>query len=298
MLKPAFSTVACPEWTLRTVAAQALDLGFEAVELRTFGDDSRRFACDPALSDEAKTRTLFLGRGVEILSLGSSVRFDEPVWPPVLGLFSDKRERSVREGKRAVDLAVGLECPLVRVFGFEHPGREARRTALPRIAARLRMVCDHADKSGVRPVLENGGSFPTAPDLLEVIAAVDHPLLGACYCNATAALSGEDPAAGLAILGDRLLLARVKDVKDGRPCLLGEGAMKAEPFVRALAASGFRGPLVFEWDRAWVPDLAPPDQVLRHASRAMYAWAGGAPESVITPAPAAGRKSPMAGARR
>jgi sugar phosphate isomerase/epimerase len=297
MLKPAFSTVACPDWTLRHVAQEALEHGFEAVELRTFGDDSRRFACDPALSDEAKTRTMFLERGVEVLSVATGVRFDEPVWPPVLGMLGSHRERSVREGKRAVDLAVGLECPLVRVFGFEYPNREKRPAALARIAERLRMVCDHADKSGVRIVVENGGSFATAAELADLIRAVNHPLAGACYCNATAAAVGEDPSAGIGLLGDRLWLARVKDVKDGRPCLLGDGEMKCEAFVRTLAATGFNGPLVFEWDRAWVPDLAGPDQVLKHAARTIYTWLGAKPETAIGPAEG-GKKSPMAGARR
>ncbi|MBY0312779.1 MAG: sugar phosphate isomerase/epimerase, partial [Phycisphaerales bacterium] len=173
MLKPAFSTVACPDWLLREVAERALKLGFEAVELRTFGDDSRRFACDPAMTGEAKVRSMFLERGVEISSLATGVRFDEPVWPPVVGYFSDHVERAVREGKRAVDLAVGLECPLVRVFGFEFPAREKRAAAISRIARRLGKVVDHADKSGVRVVVENGGSFATADELLELIAAVN-----------------------------------------------------------------------------------------------------------------------------
>lgn len=275
MLKPAFSTVACPEWTLTQVAERALALGFEAVELRTFGDDSRRFACDPALTSEEKTRAIFRERGVETLSLATGVRFDEPIWPPVLGVFGAAAERSVREGKRAIDLAVGIECPLVRVFGFEYPARERRKVALKRITDRLRMVVDHADKSGVRIAIENGGSFSTAPELLEIIEGIDHPLLGASYSQATGVQSGEDPADAVRLLGDRLWIARIKDAKDGTPVALGEGDLVCQDFVRNLTGSGFDGPLVFEWDRAWVPGLGAAEEALAHASRTMWGWLGG-----------------------
>lgn len=299
MLKPAFSTVACPDWLLREVAERALKLGFEAVELRTFGDDSRRFACDPAMTGEAKVRSMFLERGVEISSLATGVRFDEPVWPPVVGYFSDHVERAVREGKRAVDLAVGLECPLVRVFGFEFPAREKRAAAISRIARRLGKVVDHADKSGVRVVVENGGSFATADELLELIAAVNHPLLGASYCNATAMSVGEDPADGVKKLGDKLWLARIKDVKDGAPCLLGHGTMRCEAYVRALIGQQFGGPVVFEWDRAWSPEVlaAGAEDALGLASRTMFGWMGAtgtglgtAAASVKQPTAAGGRR--------
>lgn len=282
MLKPAFSTVACPEWTLTQVAQRALALGFEAVELRTFGDDSRKFACDPALTSEAKTRAMFRERGVEPLVLATGVRFDEPIWPPVVGVFGSAAERSVREGKRAIDLAVGIECPLVRMFAFEYPAREARKAALKRITDRLRMVVDHADKSGVRVAVENGGSFATAAQLMEIIGSINHPLLGASYSQAVGIQHGEDPAEAVRTLGDKLWIARIKDAKDGAPVALGQGELACQDFVRNLIAARFEGPLVFEWDRAWVPGLAAAEETLAAASRTMWGWLGGKLES--TPA--------------
>ncbi len=275
MLKPAFSTVACPEWTLTQVAERALALGFEAVELRTFGDASRRFACDPALTSEPKTRAMFRQRGVETMVLATGVRFDEPIWPPVLGVFGSAAERSVREGKRAIDLAVGIECPLVRVFAFEYPARESRKGALRRITDRLRMVVDHADKSGVRVAIENGGSFATAAELMEIIGGIGHPLLGASYSQATGVQHGEDPAEAVELLGEKLWVARIKDAKDGMPVALGEGELACQDFVRNLMSAGFDGPLVYEWDRAWVPGLAGAEEALAQASRTMWGWLGG-----------------------
>src|SRR5688572_18579331 len=96
MFKTAFSTVACPEWTLARVASAAAEYGYSGVELRTFGSGSTQFACDPALTAPEKVRSLFGAAGTEIASLATSVAFDEPVRPPVLGRAIGDYERTVR----------------------------------------------------------------------------------------------------------------------------------------------------------------------------------------------------------
>lgn len=282
MLKPAFSTVALPDWTLDRIPGAARQFGFEAVELRTFGvggPGAAELPCDPALTDEAKTRAAFGQQGVEILSLATSARFDEPILPPVIGAVIADTERAVREAKRAVGLAIALGCPVVRVFGFEIPARERRVSGLTRIADRLGMVLDHARTSGVKIAVENGGSFPRAVDLLEILEAVDHPLLGACYALDQGHAAGETPADAVGALGDRLLVARVKDWKAGRPAPLGEGELPCREFVGTLAGSGFDGPLVYEWPRMWVSSIEPAEAVLPRAARTLYSWLGTVPGS-------------------
>jgi sugar phosphate isomerase/epimerase len=299
MMKPAFSTVACPEWTLSQVAERALANGFEAVELRTFGDNSTQFACDPALTSGDKVRAIFGDRGVEVLSLASGVRFDQMIFPPVLGYAISDTERSVREGRRAVDLAVAIECPYVRVFGFDFASREKRARAITRIAGRLAKVVDHAEKTGVKVVVENGGAFRSAADLKELLAVSESRLLGVCYNLAVGVAAGDTAESAIAALNDRLMVARIKDLKDGRPCELGAGEVGCEAFVRALAAAGFDGPLVYEWDRAWMPELAPAEQVLGPAAARIWSWLGG---SIASPtndgSPAARAGAPVGPGRR
>lgn len=278
------------------VADRAQSAGFEAVEFRTFGDDSRMFACDPALSSTEKVRRLFKDRGVEILSLATSHRFDAMIHPPVIGYLSKDHERSVREAQRAVDLAVSLECPLVRVFAFEHEERESESSALKRICGRLALVVDHAEKSGVRIVVENGGSFGTARALMRVLDEIKHPLLSACYALAAGQAAGDQPEAAVEMLGERLHLARVKDLRDGKPVELGKGQLHAERFVKALAASGFSGPLVYEWDRAWMGALSgDPTPVLRHAAETIVRWVVGG--GVSTSAAPGAARTGTSGAR-
>jgi sugar phosphate isomerase/epimerase len=284
MLKPTLSTVACPEASLREVADLAERFGFEAVELRTFGTDSRKFACDPAMSSEDKTRELFRTRGVEILSLATSCRFDATIFPPVIGHVIMDTERSVREAKSAVDLAIQLGCPYVRVFGFEIAAREQPKAAIARISERLRKVCDHADKTGTKIAVENGGSFESATQLRDLIDQVGHPLLGASYSVATGFAAGDHPAAAVAALGSRLWIARIKDLRKGVPVALGEGEVPCAEFVSDLANAKFAGPLVYEWDRAWMPQLAPASEALEGVASKLVGWAKG---SAAKPRPSA-----------
>jgi sugar phosphate isomerase/epimerase len=273
MIKLAFSTVACPDWTLDEVAGNAARYGYAGVELRTFGERSTRLACDPALTANEKTLAMFRAVGVEIVSLGASTSFHQPVTPPVIGEVISDTEGSVREAKRAVDRALALECPFVRVFGFAVPDREKRRNAVGRIARRLTMVADHAAKTGVRIVVQNGGSFPTAASLRELLDAIANPLVGACYSLEVGVKEGDDVASVIGTLGDRLWMVRIKDLDaEGLPRPLGAGVLPCKHMVQALVAAGFDGPLVYEWDRLWFPTLAKAADVLPAAALQVFQW--------------------------
>lgn len=287
MLKPALSTLACPDWTLDMVAQGARRLGFEAVELRTFGEASRQFACDPALTSDQKVRRIFSDAGVEILSLATSCRFDAMIYPPVVGHLLDQ-EQQVREARRAIDLAIVLECPYVRVFAYECNQGQPMDACVKLICERLRHVVDHADKSGVKVVLENAGSFASAADIRMIIDRVNHPLLGASY--SLAAAPHDTPEQAVALLANKLWVARIKDLKHGKPVALGQGDLACERYVRALSSSGFHGPLVFEWDRAWLPEIGLPEDVLKAASRQMFEWAVRPPAGSSPSIPAAARR--------
>lgn len=276
-MKVGFSTVACPERTLGDVARLAETAGFGCVELRTFGDGATQFACDPMLTDPAKTRRIMQAAGAEIGCIATGVKFDDPITPPVIGRVFFDQERCVRDAKRAIDLAGQLECPFVRVFGFEIRTEESRASALERILDRLGKVLDHCRHTGVRLLLENGGSFDTAARLKELIEACKSPLLAAAYSPAVGKLGGEDPVAGIATLGPLLLCVKLRDYRHGKPCSLGSGESPTREVVTELAKRKFSGQLIYELDRAWMPiepggDVA---DVLGEAARVIYEWLGG-----------------------
>ncbi|MEO1585316.1 MAG: TIM barrel protein [Planctomycetota bacterium] len=276
MLDFALSTVATHNRTIAESLTVAEDAGFDAVELRTFGPGSTQFACDPAMTDEPKLRALIDASGIDCCSIATGVRLDEPIFPPIIGRAFVDNERQIREGKHAIDLAAQIEVPLVRVFGFDRHGGESLKQTSKRVAWRLAMVCDHARNTGVRVVLENGGAFPSAEAIRDLIDRVDSPHLGASYNAAVGRLAGDDPVGSIELLGDSLLLARVKDAVGGNPVRLGEGELDVEGTVSALAGAGAGAdiPVVFEWDAAWFPQLEPVESVASEALARLCGWAG------------------------
>lgn len=274
MLRPAFSTVACPDWTLDRVAQAAAEFRFAGVELRSMGLGKTELACDPGLTDPDKTRRLFRDAGVEIASIGTSVSFDALVFPPVIGHVLPARDASVREGKRMVMLAEGVGAPFVRVFGFHKQGRETRRTCMQRVVDRLSKVCDAARNREVTVLIENGGSFPLAEDLAEIISRVASPYIAACYDLATGVAVGEDPYDAVRVLGPSIRIARLKDMEAGVQVPLGQGEFPCREFVTAMRTSGTRAWVVYTWEKAWLPHLAPPERVLPEAAQLMWDWIG------------------------
>ncbi len=288
-MKFAFSTIACPEWTLEEVCTMAGRHGYRGVELRTFGHASTDIACEPLLTGAAKVRDLFEDAGVSPMCLATSIRFDKPVWPPVIGHAITDTERPVREAHAMVEAAAQREIPAVRVFGFELSAKEPRRSGVRRIVERLRLACSTARNTGVTIVLENAGSIPRAEDLCRIIDEVDHPLLMAAYSPAVARAAGEAPREGLALLAGRLAAVKLTDLDHGRPVALGEGDMGVEALLGALAHDAYDGWIVYEWPRLWMSELADAHEILAQTAEKLYRW--GAPSGF------SGRRGPLTAAR-
>lgn len=275
-MKPAFSTIACPENTIDQAIALAGRLGYAGIDLRTFGQRpaAHGFVCEPCLTGSAKLRDAFEDAGVEPACLSTSIRYDAPIFPPVIGRVIGDFEKPVRETREMVRVAAAMECPFVRVFGFELQDGERRTSGMRRIYERLDLAVKTARHTGVRVAIENGGSFPLASDLNEIMDRLDSPWLAACYSPAAAIAGGEDPVEGLRALGSRLEIVRLKDFAHATPVRLGEGEMRVKQTVEALADRGYAGWTVVEHDRMWLESAGDAEPVLADAARKLYQWSG------------------------
>jgi sugar phosphate isomerase/epimerase len=277
MIRPAFSTTACPDWTLDRAANAAARMGYAGVELRSFGAGCTTMACDPALSDGAKVQRVFDEAGVYAVGVATGVALDAPVKPPVVGHLLPQSEAQVRMAEHLVDVAVDAQASYVRVYGYEAPKRGRRISAINRIASRLKQVCDAARNRDVHVLLENGGSFSRAEDLVEIVDRVRVPWLGVAYDIGAAVAAGDDVTEGVNLLSARLAAARIRDRReDGTPCQLGEGTLPCAEFIGALMGNTHTrdSVVVFQWDRLWMPELADAETVLPDACRRIYEWAG------------------------
>jgi len=274
-MRLAFSTVACPDWTLSRAIALAEELGYDGLEMRTFGEGSNRFACDPALTSSAKVGTMLRAAAVSPACVATGIRFDKPIFPPVLGRLMDQDPESAREAKWIIRRAAEFGCPFVRVFGFETHGREKLGSAINRIRSRLDLAAAAARNTGVRVLVENGGSFSTSANLLALLDGADTRLLGVSFNPDAAAAAGEDPVDAYRRLEDLIGVVKLKD-RDAEGALvpIGDGELQIEKLVRTLVTRNFGGFAVVEWDRAWLPDLAAPEGVLGESIKRVYEWRG------------------------
>jgi sugar phosphate isomerase/epimerase len=135
----------------------------------------------------------------------------------------------------------------------------------------------------VRVLVENSGSFATAAELSELLDEADHPCLGALYNVAEAHAAGESPEAGINVLGDRLLMAKVKDFAGGKAVALGEGTMPVQAAMAELRRSGFAGPVSYELDRAWLGMGEDPTPTLQVSVRRMFEWGAITPPRGVSP---------------
>lgn len=141
-----------------------------------------------------------------------------------------------------------LACPRIVVSPF---AREAQAD-LGAAADALRQAGEAASTYGHTIAVLNGADTarPTGQALAALLDAVDHPFVQAAWSPAAALQVGEDPAEGLAALGDRVTLVRCRDGRQTAEGWMelpfGEGAIDWPAQLRQLNESGFSGPLSLE----------------------------------------------------
>jgi len=266
-IKLAFSTVACPDWTIEKVVQQATEMGYEGVELRSLGADSSGLACDPALGDPDKIRALFRDGGIEPVCLSTSLSVFHP-------------DKSVARDafwsiKGSMELAKQIGCPFVRVFGHDLEPAMDRSTLIGRIADHVTSLVLVASDLGVGLLLENVGSMALAKPWWWMLNVVDHPMVGLSWNVANAAAGGEMASVSVPMLNSRIRLAKVKDTHVGEGSgfvPLGDGTVGIEKFVKRLLGVGYEGYISVEWDRLWLPSLAPAEEYLPDAQQRLKAW--------------------------
>jgi sugar phosphate isomerase/epimerase len=266
-IKLAFSTVACPEWTIEQACEQARQMGYDGIELRTLDQGGVSLACDPALSEPAKVNGIFRAHGIEpiCLSTSASLHYKD----------ASAAHQSVWTVQRYIEQAAEIGCKYVRVFGSQiEPGQNTNST-LQRIAQRAVPLADRAGELGVTLLFENAASFSIAKHWWWMFNLIEHPMVAMCWNVANAAAAGEGPAVSVPMLNSRIAMAKVKDliVGEGSGFVpLGEGTVQVEHFIKRLMGIGFDGYLTVEWDRAWLPSLTPAEQYLPDAHARLKGW--------------------------
>lgn len=256
----AFSTVACPDWTLEQAAEQAKSMGYAGLELRTLGCGSGKLASDPALSKPDKIKAALINQAIKPVCLSTScaLHHRDP----------GKRHAAEHELHEYLETASAIGCPAVRVFGLQVDPGQPRRQALERIAENTAPLLHQAGELGVQLLFENAGSFCSPKDWWWLLELIGNPMVGLCWNIANSVSADINDVGGwvsVSTLNSRIRLAKVKDTRLGEGggfCQLGEGDVGVETFLKRLRGVGYDGWVSVEWDRAWLPKLAPAQEFL------------------------------------
>ena len=255
MKGPAFSTLACPSWTLEEALVKGREYGYRGVELRLVDgeliDDSM-----PA-AERRRVGALLAESGLEVVAVDSSIRLTE-----------GEPEVVAAEIARFVELASGWGSPLIRVFGGSGERDNAVRA--------LRLAVRKAEQTGVRIGLETHDEFSSAATVAAVLDEVDSPAAGAVWDIVHTNRVGETAADVVVRLADRILDVHVKDARRATPggswadgftyVLLGEGEVPVRECLEALQTAGYEHWVVAEWEKKWHPEIEEPEVALpQHA---------------------------------
>jgi sugar phosphate isomerase/epimerase len=260
----AFSTLAFPGTTLARAASLGSEYGYQGIELRLIDGE----LIDPSMPASARTtvRQTVAAVGLPIVAVDSSIRLtDEDPGPDI---------------SRFLTLASEWECPLVRVFGGSlSDDPRVRFEQLAGAARVLEASLPLAERAGVAIGLETHDAFSSAAVVAEVLAMVDSPWVGAVWDSHHPYRMGESPREVYDLIGQRVLLAQVKDARraperaDGwQLTLLGQGEVPVREMLDLLDRGGYQGWISVEWEKRWHPEIEDPELALPQHIELLRAW--------------------------
>ena len=241
-MKLAFSTLGCPDWSLRYAVEQAKILGFQAVEIRGIKDCLRSDTIEELLPENRAASLQFAKEhGIAFCCLGASASFHE----------ADKRPENREEALATVKIAAACGIPYVRVFGnnLVTDDEDAEITA---IAGQIRALCEEACEYKVTILLEVHGDFNTSDRILKTADRVNCGNFGIIW---DIQHSREDPVRFWERTKRLIRHVHIKDSIQKKLCNTGEGDLPVAAIVRMLEHDGYDGYYSLEWEKRWHPEL-------------------------------------------
>jgi len=241
----AFSTLACPGWSLEEAVDAAGKLGYGGLELRLL--DGAILRADLDANDQRRVARLMIETGVAVAAVDTSIRLSPAV--------------DVAELRRYLALADSWAAPVVRVFPGQGTPDELRRG--------LELVARAAGGFHAAIGVETHDGYISAGVLGPLVSDLEGATVGVVWDMLHTHRAGEAPEAVLDHLGDRLLGVHIKDARPNREgewhlVPLGEGEVPVGAGIEQLARRGYAGWLVVEWEKMWHPELAEPAVALAH----------------------------------
>ncbi len=262
-MKIAFTTLACPDWSLETIVSKAAACSFDGVDFR--GTDQ---GIDITLQEQfrsgiAATRQLIADHGLVTSGVSSSISLCD----------ASKLDENIEEAKRTIDVAIELGATQVRTFGNgDESVSRSERIAVAKRCMEGILALEGANQ--IDWLLEIHDIWISSDDCGAMIDAVGRDMLGILWdIGHSTRIGSESLEETYAALGDVIPCVHLKDalyepahphaMKDGwRYVLPGRGELPITEAVRFLREKNFDGWYVFEHEKRWHANLEDPEEAI------------------------------------
>lgn len=242
-MRIAFSSLACPGWSVDEIAEAAVRYGYDAIEWRLADGE----LLGPRTSADIWERIATCGVPGVCLDTSATFVTDD----------AGRRAKAISIATAMGERAKQIGAPAIRVFAGQVDGDPLRLIAPTRdaLAAAAATMPD-----GVSLLIETHDAWSRGADIAQLIGEG----VGVLWDVAHSARAGESPQetlAHIAVPG----LVHVKDARGSELVHLGDGEVPLDDTIAALRDVGYDGALSLEWEKLWHPDLDEPDVVLPRA---------------------------------
>jgi sugar phosphate isomerase/epimerase len=246
-MRLAFSSLACPGWSVEQIADAAKRYGYDAIEWRLADGE----LLGPRTDDRVWARIATCG--VPAVCLDTSCVFVQA--------DDDARAKAVRAATKMGEQARTIGARAIRVFGGAVPEGSTRDGVLERTRAALTEAAATMPDD-VALLIETHDAWSSGAGIAELVAGLDG--VGVLWDVAHTFRSGESPRETLERTGVPELV-HLKDADGDKLTHLGEGTVPLDETIAALRDVGYNGPLSLEWEKLWHPYLDEPDVALPRA---------------------------------
>jgi sugar phosphate isomerase/epimerase len=262
-----FSTLGCPDWTLKQIVDFAATNHFQGIEVRGILRQMDLPKCPEFSKENISSSLLMLGdKNLKFVNLGSGATLHFPESP--------ERRKNIEDGKRFIDLAHELKCPYIRVFPNNFLKERSKSETMDLIAKGLLELGDHAKKSGVKVLCETHGDLIVADDLLKVMKAAEHKNVGLLWDVVNMwIMTHESPAMVYEKLKKYIYHTHIKNANKVNDKInyvrLKEGEVPIFEAIDLLAKDGYKGYYSFEWEKLWHPEIEDPELAIADYAKVM-----------------------------
>jgi sugar phosphate isomerase/epimerase len=245
VVRIAFSSLACPGWSVEQIAGAAGRYGYDAVEWRLADGE----LLGPRTDDGVWER--IASCGVQAVCLDTSAAFvqaDSGRRMKAIEMASAMGERARQIGAPAIRVFAGQVADGVDVDALVEPTRDA-------LAAAAATMPDD-----VALLIETHDEWSRGADVMRLVTGD----VGVLWDVAHSVRAGESPRETLSHVGVPGLV-HVKDAKGPKLVHLGEGDVPLDDTIAKLRDVGYAGALSLEWEKLWHPELDDADVVLPRA---------------------------------